>query len=88
MFRAAHSLESVFKLTRGGASSDAHGANVKLEAWRTAARRVWIHWDALLASSPEGRGPAFAAYTAALNAEAAAAAEIAADMAAKARAGA
>jgi hypothetical protein len=88
MFRATHGLESVFKLTRGGASSGAHGANGKLEAWRAAARRVWIYWDALLASPPEGRGPAFVAYTAALDAEAAAAAEMAAEMAARAGVGA
>jgi hypothetical protein len=44
-------------------------------------------WDALLASPPEGRGRVFAAYTAALDAEAAAAADMAADMAARARVG-
>jgi hypothetical protein len=92
MYRATHGLASVFNLRRGGASSAAssalRGPNRKLEAWRAAARRVWTCWDALLASSPEGRGRAFSAYTAALDVEAAAASEMAADTAARARVGA
>jgi hypothetical protein len=83
MFRSAHGLESVFKLARSDASSGVDRTNRRLEAWRAAARRVWICWDALLASSPEGRGRAFLAHTAALDAEAAAAAEIAAEIAAR-----
>jgi hypothetical protein len=82
MFRAAHRLESVFNLRRGGVSCTVHGSNRKLEAWRAAARRVWRCWDALLASPPEARARAFAAHTAALDAEATAAADVAGDMAA------
>jgi len=78
MFRAAHGLESVRKLRRGEASSATHASDRELEAWRAAARRVWMRWDALLASQPEGRGRAFEAYAAALDAEAQAADEIAA----------
>jgi hypothetical protein len=84
MFRAAQGLASVINLRRGSASSGADGINRNLEAWRAAARRVWVCWDALLASPPEGRGHAFAAHAAALDAEAAAAAEMAADVAARA----
>jgi hypothetical protein len=47
------------------------------EAWQTAARRVWSSWDAFLAAPPSRRGAAFTAHLAALDAEAAAAAEMA-----------
>lgn len=48
-----------------------------LEAWRAAARLVWTRWEVFLDAPPETRAGAFAAYLAALDAEAAAAAEIA-----------
>jgi hypothetical protein len=83
MFRATRGLGSVFNPSRGGASATVPGSNRKLEAWRASARRVWICWNALLASPQEGRGYAFVAYTAALDAEAAAAADMAADMEAR-----
>jgi hypothetical protein len=47
------------------------------DAWRAAARLVWTRWEAFLESPREGRSRAFASYLAALDAEAAAAADIA-----------
>jgi hypothetical protein len=47
------------------------------EAWRIAAATVWARWDAFLATPDEGRQVAFAAYVAALDAECAAADEMA-----------
>jgi hypothetical protein len=88
MFRAAHGPGSVFKLKTSGASSAIAGSGRQLEAWRAAATRVWMCWDALLASEPEGRRRAFVAYTAALDQEAAAAAQMAADRAMRSSAGA
>jgi hypothetical protein len=49
-----------------------------LNAWRDAADLVWHRWTSYLAVEPEARTFAFASYTAALDAEEAAAAEIAA----------
>ena len=43
------------------------------ENWRSAAELVWGRWDALRKASPEDKPGAFAAYTFALEAEAAAA---------------
>jgi hypothetical protein len=48
----------------------------RVEAWRAAARVVWVRWEAFLEAPPEVRPRAFAAYVSALDAEAAAAAEI------------
>jgi hypothetical protein len=48
-----------------------------LETWRRAARLVSTRWDLFLVATPEARQGAFAAYTAALDAEAAAAGELA-----------
>jgi hypothetical protein len=48
-----------------------------LEAWRAAARLVWARWETLLKAPPEMRVSAFAAYLAALDAEGAAAADMA-----------
>jgi hypothetical protein len=79
MFRPAHGLESVLDLRRGGASS-AIAPGRHLEAWRATAMRVWMCWDALLASEPEDRGRAFAACMAALDEEAGAAADMAVAM--------
>jgi hypothetical protein len=87
MFRASQGLDSMFNLRRE-AGTESRGCRRKLEAWRTAATRVWMCWDAMLASPPEGRGDAFAAYTAALDAEAAAADEMAGYIAAHAGVGA
>jgi hypothetical protein len=50
----------------------------RVEAWRAAAGVVWMRWEALLAAPPEARARAFAAYMAALDAEAAAAVDLAA----------
>ena len=49
-----------------------------LDAWREAADLVWHRWSIYLAVEPEARTFAFASYMAALDAEQAAAAEIAA----------
>ncbi len=46
--------------------------------WRDAARLVSTRWDAFLAAEPETRAFAFASYTAALDAEEEAAADMAA----------
>jgi hypothetical protein len=44
-----------------------------IEEWRAAERLVWTRWRAFLHASPEIRSRAFAAYVAALDAEAIAA---------------
>jgi hypothetical protein len=49
-----------------------------LDVWREAADLVWRRWTMYLAVEPEARTFAFASYMAALDAEEAAAAEIAA----------
>ncbi len=48
-----------------------------LRAWRIAADLVWARWEALAEATPDGRASAFAAYLAAVDAEAAAAAALA-----------
>jgi hypothetical protein len=48
-----------------------------LPAWRAAADLVWTRWELLREAAPETRAGAFAAYNAALDAEAAAAATLA-----------
>jgi hypothetical protein len=48
-----------------------------LEDWRAVARLVSIEWDRVLVAAPWAREDAFAAYVAALDAEAAAADELA-----------
>ena len=45
--------------------------------WRDAAALVWNRWDMFLVAPPASRAAAFAAYVAALDAEAAAATELA-----------
>jgi hypothetical protein len=49
-----------------------------LEAWRAAARLAWARWDSVLVADRAARADAFAAYLVALDAEAAAADELAA----------
>ncbi len=49
-----------------------------LDAWREAANLVSTRWQLFLEAEPEGRQWAFASYVAALDAEEAAAAEVAA----------
>jgi len=49
-----------------------------LEAWREAATLVSTRWQLFLEAEPEGRRWAFASYVAALDAEEAAAADLAA----------
>jgi hypothetical protein len=48
-----------------------------LDAWRMAARLVSVQWDGVLVADRGARDDAFAAYVAALDAEAAAADELA-----------
>jgi hypothetical protein len=48
-----------------------------MRAWRAAADLVWARWEALGEAAPELRPAAFAAYLAALDAEASAAATLA-----------
>ena len=48
-----------------------------LEEWRTQARLVAELWDTFLAARGRGRSPAFGAYVAALDAEEAAASDLA-----------
>lgn len=52
-----------------------------LDLWRDAAARVWSQWDLVLVAPAAGRAAAFAAYLAALDAEAAAADELVASFA-------
>ena len=77
MFRASQGLQSMFRVASGapGASARHHR---ELESWRAAASRVWSCWEALLASPPEDRELAYAAYGDALDAEALAAEHVAA----------
>jgi hypothetical protein len=49
-----------------------------LDVWREAADLVWLRWTMYLAVEPEARTFSFASYIAALDAEEAAAAELAA----------
>jgi hypothetical protein len=56
----------------------ARGRAQALDAWRDAANLVLTRWQLFLEAEPEGRQWAFASYVAALDAEEAAAAEMAA----------
>ena len=56
----------------------ARGRAQALDAWREAADLVSMRWQLFLEAESEGRQWAFASYVAALDAEAAAAAELAA----------
>jgi hypothetical protein len=66
-------------LARAGARPyPAHLHARALEAWRAAAGLVAARWDSVLVADRAARGDAFAAYVVALDAEAAAADELAA----------
>jgi hypothetical protein len=67
----------MFPLRRGTSFYGVPFGARPLEAWRGAARLVWARWEVFLDAPPEVRGRAYAAYLAALDAEAAAAADIA-----------
>jgi len=54
-----------------------HSHPPSLDAWRIAASLVWTRWEAFLNAPRDTRARAFASYLAALDAEGAAAAEIA-----------
>jgi hypothetical protein len=56
----------------------ARGRAHTLDVWREAANLVSMRWQRFLEAEPEGRQWAFASYVAALDAEEAAAAEMAA----------
>ena len=60
-------------LTRPGVPFYHRQLDARSQIWRRAANLVWTRWEALKAATPEGRPGAFAAYLAALDAEAAAA---------------
>jgi hypothetical protein len=62
---------------RRGTLSTWHSHPPSLDAWRIAADLVWTRWEAFADAPRDIRARAFAAYLAALDAEAAAAAEIA-----------
>jgi hypothetical protein len=47
-----------------------------IEEWRAAERLVWMRWRAFLQAPPDVRSGAFAAYVAALDAEAIAAGDV------------
>ena len=55
-----------------------------LDTWRDAARLVSTRWEVFLEAEPEARAWAFASYVAALDAEEAAAAELAGLLSSKA----
>lgn len=63
---------------RGMESQQVRARSEALETWRTAARLVSTRWEAFLEIEPEGRTFAFASYLAALDAEEAAAIDVAA----------
>ena len=62
---------------RRGVLSTWHSYPPPLGGWRVAANLVWMRWEAFLDAPRDTRARAFAAYLAALDAEAEAAAEIA-----------
>jgi hypothetical protein len=62
---------------RRGTLSTWHSHPPSLDAWRIAAELVWTRWEAFVDAPRDIRARAFAAYLAALDAEAAAAGEIA-----------
>ncbi len=64
-------------LKRRSTLSAWHSYPGPLDGWRNAAKLVWTRWEAFLDAPRDTRARAFAAYLAALDAEAAAAAEIA-----------
>jgi hypothetical protein len=64
----------------GGSEVPFYGRQLRarrLDSWRRAADLVWSRWEHLVSAPSENRRLAFAAYTAALDAEAAAAARLA-----------
>jgi hypothetical protein len=70
--RRRRTVAIMFRTSRSGTR-----ARRSLETWRHAAQLVWARWEAFLDAPSETRNRAFAAYVAALDAEAAAAAEMA-----------
>jgi hypothetical protein len=82
MFGASHRQQSVFQIDGSGASTSRRSNRRRIEAWRGTASFVWMCWEELLASPPERRARAYAALGAALDAEAAAAEDIATSVAA------
>jgi hypothetical protein len=64
-------------LTKRGTRFPWYSRPPSLDAWRLAADLVWARWEAFLGAPRDSRARAFASYLAALDAEAAAAAEIA-----------
>jgi len=59
------------------ASSPSQRRAYLLDTWREASQLVWVRWHAFLDAPTRGRGVAFAAYVAALDAEDAAARDLA-----------
>jgi hypothetical protein len=68
----------MFPIAQGTPLVAAHSRARALEVWRDAAGLVATRWQAFLEAEPESRPWAFASYVAALDAEEAAAADIAA----------
>jgi hypothetical protein len=73
MFGSTGKAEGMTFLTRPGARLQARA----LDAWREAELVVKLRWDVFLVADRASRRLAFAAYVAALDAEAAAASELA-----------
>jgi hypothetical protein len=73
MFRTIFSTRQ-----RATASTGTQRRARRVEVWRATAGVVWMRWEAFLEAPRETRAGAFAAYMSALDAEAAAAADIAA----------
>ena len=66
-----------FLIRRGAPLYQAQMQALALDMWRDAERVVQLRWDTFLEADRASRPDAFAAYVAALDAEAAAAAELA-----------
>jgi len=66
-----------FSIRPGGPFSGRQLHACAMDAWRAAADVVWARWEVLCEVAPELRPAAFAAYLAALDAEASAATTLA-----------
>jgi hypothetical protein len=77
MFAKPRKVTEMFPTARTTPLFVTRGRAEAVEAWRAAALRVATRWQVFLEAEPEGRAWAFASYLAALDAEEAAASDLA-----------
>lgn len=77
MFSKPRKVSEMFPTARTTPLFAARGRAEAVEIWRAAAIRVATRWQVFLEAEPESRAWAFASYVAALDAEEAAALELA-----------